>query len=125
MRLHGRDCKGGNLERHCFLNSCPYGETQYCGSDCCKRDHFYPLQKGHRGCFQQWWPWPWHSEAGACTLHGCLIDQAVLSLGSAAGVAGPAAAQPVCAIMQWEAPGGVSTVAFLPSDHCQWKLLQK
>lgn len=51
MRLHGRDCKGGNLERDCFLHSCPYGDTQYCGSDCCKRDYFYPLQKGHRGCF--------------------------------------------------------------------------
>lgn len=113
----------GNVEKDCFLSSCPYGNTHSCGSDCCKWDHFYPLQKGQRGCFQQ--RWPWHSEAGACTLHRCLIDQAVLSPSSAADIVGPAAALPIRALAQREAPGGVATVAFLPSDHCQRELLQK
>lgn len=111
------------MEKDCFLNCCPCGDTHYCGSDCCTRGHFYPLQKGHRGCFQR--RWPWHSEAGARTLHRGLIDQAVVSPSRAAGVVAPAAAPPVRALAQREAPGGVPTVALLPSDHCQRELLQK
>lgn len=63
------------------------------------------------------------AEAGARTLHRCLVDQAVLSLGGAAGVVHPAAEQPVRPVVQREAPCGVAAVALPPSDDCQGKLL--
>lgn len=34
------------MEKDCFLNCCPCGDTHYCGSDCCTWGHFYPLQRG-------------------------------------------------------------------------------
>lgn len=123
MHIYEHDCKRG-LDKGCLLNSCLYCDTNHCGWDCCKLDHFYPLQKGRTGCFQQWWVWPWH-EAGSRTLHWCLIDQAVFSLGVTAGVVHPTAEQPVCAVVQREAPGGVAAVALLPLDDCQGKLLRK
>lgn len=62
---------------------------------------------------------------GAPTLHWGLIDQAVLSLGRAAGVVQPTAEQCICPVVQREAPGGVAAVALLCSEHCQGKLLWK
>lgn len=64
-------------------------------------------------------------EAEARTLHRSLIDQAVFSLGGAAGVVCPAAELPVCAVVQREVPGGEAAVALPPSDDCQGKLLRK
>lgn len=99
----------GNLEEGCFPNCCPWGDAtavaQSAVSRSCRRGTgLFPA-----GC--------------SCTLHGCLVDQAVLSRCRPAAVARPAAALPVRALAQGEAPGGEPAVALLPSDHCQRELL--